>query len=256
MRMNSPFKAPLLTLLAGGLLALGSTQAAADKAAIKKSLAQVLPDYEVDSVYETPVPGLFEVLIGTDVIYVSKDGRYMVQGRMIDLASKEDLTEGSPRLAEARKKEFKERAEAIKKLGPDQMIVFAPEGKPTYTITVFTDIDCGYCRKLHGEIAGYNAEGIKVQYLFYPRAGEGSPSFAKAVSVWCADDRRTALTDAKAGKSIPDKTCPNPVKEHLELGEQMGVSGTPAIVLENGEMVPGYIPPKRLAAMLKEKLGG
>jgi thiol:disulfide interchange protein DsbC len=254
--MNSPFKAPFLTLLAGGLLALGSTQAAADKAAIKKSLAQVLPDYEVDSVYETPVPGLFEVLIGTDVIYVSKDGRYMVQGRMIDLASKEDLTEGSPRLAEARKKEFKERAEAIKKLGPDQMIVFAPEGKPTYTITVFTDIDCGYCRKLHGEIAGYNAEGIKVQYLFYPRAGEGSPSFAKAVSVWCADDRRTALTDAKAGKSIPDKTCPNPVKEHLELGEQMGVSGTPAIVLENGEMVPGYIPPKRLAAMLKEKLGG
>ena len=136
------------------------------------------------------------------------------------------------------------------------MIVFAPEGKPSYTITVFTDIDCGYCRKLHGEMAGYNAEGIKVQYLFYPRAGEGSPSFAKAVSVWCADDRRTALTDAKAGKSIPDKTCPNPVKEHLELGEKMGVSGTPAIVLENGEMVPGYIPPKRLAAMLKEKLGG
>lgn len=256
MRMNSPFKAPFLTLLAGGLLALGSTQAAADKATIKKSLAQILPDYEVDSVYETPVPGLFEVLIGTDVIYVSKDGRYMVQGRMIDLTSKEDLTEGSPRLAEARKKESKERAEAIKKLGQDQMIVFAPEGKPSYTITVFTDIDCGYCRKLHGEMAGYNAEGIKVQYLFYPRAGEGSPSFAKAVSVWCADDRRTALTDAKAGKSIPDKTCPNPVKEHLELGEKMGVSGTPAIVLENGEMVPGYIPPKRLAAMLKEKLGG
>jgi thiol:disulfide interchange protein DsbC len=210
----------------------------------------------VDSIHETPVPGLFEVLVGSDVIYVSKDGRYMVQGRMVDLVSREDLTENSPRLAEARKKEFKERAEAIKKLGPDQMIVFAPEGKPTYTITVFTDIDCGYCRKLHGEIAGYNAEGIKVQYLFYPRAGEGSPSFAKAVSFWCADDRRTALTDAKAGKSIPDKTCPNPVKEHLELGEQMGVSGTPAIVLENGEMVPGYIPPKRLAAMLKEKLGG
>ena len=256
MRMNAKIPTSGKTLLAAALLSLCSAQAVADQAAIKKSLAQILPDYEVNSIHETPVPGLFEVLIGTDVLYVSKDGRYMVQGRMIDLTSKEDLTETSPRLEQARQKEAKDRAAAIKKLGEDQMIVFAPEGKPTYTVTVFTDIDCGYCRKLHGDMAGYNAEGIKVQYLFFPRAGVGSPSFDKAVSVWCADDRRTALTDAKAGQSIPDKKCPNPVKEHLEMGEQMGVSGTPAIVLENGEMIPGYVPPKRLAAMLKEKLGG
>ncbi len=256
MRMKAQIPASGKTLLAAALLSLCSAQAVADPAAIKKSLAQILPDYEVESVHETPVSGLFEVLIGTDVLYVSKDGRYMVQGRMIDLTTKEDLTETSPRLEQARQKEAKDRAAAISKLGEDQMIVFAPEGKPTYTVTVFTDIDCGYCRKLHGDIAGYNAEGIKVQYLFYPRAGVGSPSFDKAVSVWCADDRRAALTDAKAGKSVPDKKCANPVKEHLEMGEQMGVSGTPAIVLENGEMIPGYVPPKRLAAMLKEKLGG
>lgn len=256
MRMNSTIKAPLQTLLAGAILSLCSAQAAADPATIKKSLAQILPEYEVDSVHETPVPGLFEVLIGTDVLYVSKDGRYMVQGRMIDLTTKEDLTETSPRLEQARQKEAKERAAAINKLGEEQMIVFAPEGKPTYTVTVFTDIDCGYCRKLHGDMAGYNAEGIKVRYLFYPRAGVGSPSFDKAVSVWCAEDRRAALTDAKAGKSVPDKKCDNPVKQHLEMGEEMGVSGTPAIVLENGEMIPGYVPPKRLATMLKEKLGG
>lgn len=241
--------------LAGALLALFSAQASADAAAIKKSLGQILPTEEVDSIHETPIPGLFEVLVGTDLIYVSNDGRYMLQGRLIDLKSKEDLTENSPRLAEARKKEAKERVEAIKKLGEDKMIVFAPESGVKHTITVFTDLDCGYCRKLHAEIEGYKAEGIKVQYLMFPRAGLGSPSYDKAVSVWCADDRRAALTDAKAGKSVPEKKCDNPVKEHLELGEQMGVSGTPAIILENGEMVPGFVPPKRLAAMLDEKKG-
>jgi len=242
--------------LASILLALFSAQAAADAAStIKKSLAKILPDYEVNSVHETPVKGLYEVLVGSDVIYVSGDGRYMVQGRMIDLDSKEDLTETSPRLAEARKKEAKERVAAVNKLGEDTMIVFAPPGKAEHTITVFTDIDCGYCRKLHGEIDGYLAQGIKVRYLFFPRAGVGTPSFDKAVSVWCADDRKSALTDAKAGKSVPDKKCDNPVKAQMELGEKLGVSGTPAIILDNGEMVPGYIPPKRLAAILNEKKG-
>lgn len=242
--------------LASVLLALFSAQAAADAAStIKKSLAKILPDYEVNSVHETPVKGLYEVLVGSDVIYVSGDGRYMVQGRMIDLDSKEDLTETSPRLAEARKKEAKERVAAVNKLGEDTMIVFAPPGKAEHTITVFTDIDCGYCRKLHGEIDGYLAQGIKVRYLFFPRAGVGTPSFDKAVSVWCADDRKSALTDAKAGKSVPDKKCDNPVKAQMELGEKLGVSGTPAIILDNGEMVPGYIPPKRLAAILNEKKG-
>ena len=242
--------------LASVLLALFSAQAVADAAStIKKSLAKILPDYEVNSVHETPVKGLYEVLVGSDVIYVSGDGRYMVQGRMIDLDSKEDLTETSPRLAEARKKEAKERVAAVNKLGEDTMIVFAPPGKAEHTITVFTDLDCGYCRKLHSEIDGYLAEGIKVRYLFFPRAGVGTPSFDKAVSVWCADDRKSALTDAKAGKSVPDKKCDNPVKAQMELGEKLGVSGTPAIILDNGEMVPGYIPPIRLAAILNEKKG-
>ncbi len=241
--------------LAGAVLALVSAQALADATAIKKSLAKILPEYEVGSVHETPVPGLFEVLVGSDVIYVSKDGRYMVQGRMIDLVSKEDLTETSPRLAEARKQEAKERVAAVNKLGEDKMIIFSPPGKAEHTITVFTDIDCGYCRKLHGEIDGYLAEGIKVRYLFFPRSGVGTPSFDKAISVWCADDRKAALTDAKAGKSVPDKKCDNPVKEQMELGEKLGVSGTPAIILESGEMVPGYVPPKRLATMLGEKKG-
>jgi thiol:disulfide interchange protein DsbC len=249
--MNSKIKVGL----AGALLALFAAQASADSAAIKKSLAKILPEYEVDSIHETPVPGLFEVLVGSDVIYVSKDGRYMVQGRMVDLVSREDLTENSPRLAEARKKEAKERVEAVNKIGEDQMIVFAPDGKAEHTITIFTDIDCGYCRKLHAEMDGYKAEGIRVRYLFFPRAGVGTPSYDKAVSVWCADDRQAALTDAKAGKSVPDKKCDNPVKQHMELGEKLGISGTPAIILGNGDIVPGYVPPKRLADMIKDKKG-
>jgi thiol:disulfide interchange protein DsbC len=174
---------------------------------------------------------------------------------MVDLVSREDLTENSPRLAEARKKEAKERVEAVNKIGEDQMIVFAPDGKAEHTITIFTDIDCGYCRKLHAEMDGYKAEGIRVRYLFFPRAGVDTPSYDKAVSVWCADDRQAALTDAKAGKSVPDKKCDNPVKQHMELGEKLGISGTPAIILGNGDIVPGYVPPKRLADMIKDKKG-
>ena len=145
----------------------------------------------------------------------------------------------------------REIAKALAAASESNMIVFGP-ANAKMTVTVFTDIDCGYCRKLHGEIDGYLAEGIKVRYLFFPRSGVGTPSFDKAISVWCADDRKAALTDAKAGKSIPDKKCDNPVKEQMELGEKLGVSGTPAIILESGEMVPGYVPPKRLATMIKD----
>jgi thiol:disulfide interchange protein DsbC len=132
------------------------------------------------------------------------------------------------------------------------MVVFPPAGPTKHTVTVFTDIDCGYCRKLHQEIADYNQQGIKVRYLMYPRAGVGSESYNKAVWVWCADDRQDAITRAKRGEEIPHKTCANPVKEQFELGQTLGVRGTPSIILENGQMVPGYVPAAQLAQMLDE----
>ena len=241
----------LKVLLAGSSLAFFSAQVSADAdAAIKDSLSKILTDYKVTSIHETPVPGLYEVLLDSELVYVSGDGRYMMQGRLIDLKDRQDLTENSPRLAEARKLQAQERADAVKKVGDDNMIVFAPE-KYDHTITVFTDIDCGYCRKLHREIDSYLDAGIRVRYLFYPRAGAGSPSFNKAVSVWCADDRKEAMTQAKAGQSIDDKKCDNPVLEHMQLGEDFGISGTPAIVLDNGDVVSGYVPAKRLSAVLE-----
>jgi thiol:disulfide interchange protein DsbC len=229
-------------LLAGAVFALAAAPVSAGpEADITAALKKVLPEYEITGVEETPVKGLYEVMMGPQVMYVSSDGRYMMQGRLVDLVKREDLTE--PRRAEARR-------QAVEQVGEDQMVIFAPE-KYDHTVTVFTDIDCGYCRKLHSEIADYEDEGIRVRYVFFPRAGVNSKSFKEAVSVWCADDRQQAMTDAKAGRPVAEKSCDNPVKSHMELGELLGINGTPAIVLDSGDLVPGYVPPKRLAALLK-----
>ena len=132
------------------------------------------------------------------------------------------------------------------------MIVFSPK-EVKHTISVFTDIDCGYCRKLHNEMHKYNELGIKVRYLAYPRSGPGTPSFIKAENVWCADDRQQALTDAKNGKEVKSKACDNPVKQEFLIGTQVGVTGTPAIFLENGQLLPGYFPAERLIKILEQK---
>jgi thiol:disulfide interchange protein DsbC len=224
----------VLTLLASPVLAVDEEQ-------ITARLSELLPEYEITSVTATPMRGVYEVMMGPQLMYVSADGNFMIQGRLVDLVNREDLTE--PRRAEARK-------QAVDKVGEDKMVVFAPE-KYDHSVTVFTDIDCGYCRKLHSQISEYEDEGIRVRYVFFPRAGVNSKSYTEAVSVWCADDQRQAMTDAKAGKPITEKSCDNPVKSHMELGELLGINGTPAIVLDNGELVPGYVPPKRLAALLK-----
>jgi thiol:disulfide interchange protein DsbC len=132
------------------------------------------------------------------------------------------------------------------------MVIFAPAEKTDHTVTVFTDIDCGYCRKLHNEITDYTQNGIKVRYLMFPRAGFNSESYHKAVSVWCAENRQEAMTRAKRGESVTPKKCPNPVQEQAELGQSLGVQGTPSIILENGQMIPGYVPAAQLAQMLDE----
>jgi len=229
----------------GAALALCGAVASvqAGEAEVRAGLARVLPDVRPDRVVESEVGGLFEVTVGPQILYVSKDGKYLVQGHIIDMDQRKDITE--PKQAAARKR-------AVDAVGEDRMVIFGPE-KFDHTITVFTDIECGYCRKLHSEIQAYESEGIRDRYLFYPRVVIGSRSFHEAVSVWCAEDRRRALTEAKAGNEIAQKTCDNPVADHMQLAELLGVSGTPAIVLDDGEMLPGYIPPKRLAALFEAK---
>lgn len=204
--------------------------------AVIETATQYLPGFEQESVAPARVPGLFTIKYGPDIFYVSSDGRYIVRGDIIDIKEGVNVTEI------ARKKG---RIEAVESLGEDSMIVFSPE-EVNGTITVFTDITCPYCAKLHSEVPQLNENGIKVRYLAFPRAGIPSKDADDMVSVWCADDPREAITEAKAGFDVDPKTCPNPVKRHYDTGNQVGVNGTPAIVLEDGSLVGGYIPYARL----------
>ena len=235
----------LSALLLGGLLL--SPTAYADKEAIKKALAESMPSISVDDINPSEIKGLYEVMVGANLFYVSEDGKYLIQGRMFDLVGKKDLTEEKLAVAKAK---------LINAVSVEEMIIFkAPIQK--YVINVFTDIDCGYCRKLHSEIDQYLAEGITVQYLFFPRAGKGSESYKKAVSVWCADDRNAALTAAKSNSNPPaEKTCKNPVDKHMALGDELGVRGTPMMISPKGTVFPGYMPAKKLVAALSKENKG
>lgn len=238
--MNKLTKIAALTLFG-----LTVSVARADENAIRQALTKSMPSIKVESVKPSQINGLYEVTVGGNIFYVSDDGKYLVQGHLVDIAARTDLTE--EKLGSARK-------QALEKLGLDKMIVFKPKiGK--YTVSIFTDIDCGYCRKLHSEIDQYMAQGITIQYLFFPRAGKGSDSYNKAISVWCADDRKAALTAAKKGETPKAKTCDNPVDEHMQLAEQFEVKGTPMIVTEKGNIFPGYLPAKQLAEALADEEG-
>jgi len=233
------------TLIAAGLLsgaALASAAPDMDKveAQMRASLQVLLPSLEPDAIAETPIEGLYEVTFGTRVVYVTGDGRYLMKGKLVDLETRTPITE-------EREQQLKQ--VALQQLDESKMIVYGDD-KARHTVTVFTDIDCGYCRKLHSEIDKYIEAGIRIRYLAYPRAGIGSPSAKLAESVWCAEDRNAAMTLAKSGGEVPQKSCDNPVAEHYKLGQAFGINGTPALVLDDGEVVPGYIPAQRLGAAL------
>jgi thiol:disulfide interchange protein DsbC len=216
-----------------------------DLNALRERLAKSLPGVPVDAVRPTPLPGIYEVQSGMVFGYVSQDGRYLIEGDLNDLRS-------GARLTEDRRRDV--RVGLMEKLGTEQSIEYAPAGVPAkYTVTVFTDIDCGYCRKLHQHIPEYNAEGIAVRYVFFPRSGPDTESFHKAEKVWCAKDRQAALTQAKLGSGYEgDMSCTNPVMDHLKLAGQLGLRGTPAIILPDGEVIPGYQTPAQLVKILAE----
>jgi thiol:disulfide interchange protein DsbC len=191
----------------------------------------------------TPVPGIWELTRGTDIAYVTADGKYAFSGDLIELGNNNNLTETHRRDL---------RLKAISAYPESEMLVFGPRD-PKYTVTVFTDVDCPYCRKLHSQIAEYNHLGIRVRYLFYPRTGPNTSSWTKAEQVWCSNDRNDALTRAKLGEELKAKSsCENPVARSYALGQDFALEGTPAIILPNGEMLSGYLPPDALMQRLKE----
>lgn len=210
-------------------------------AAIKSRLDATVPGYDTSSVKATPLTGLYQFIADGRVLYISADGRYIVSGSVIDMESKQNLTEQTQQ-------------QVTKKIIDDydekKMIVFAPKGKTNHTITVFTDVDCPYCSMLHKEVPKLNEAGISVRYLMYPRAGAGTPTFNKSISTWCNKDQKTAITVAKEGGTVEPKTCDNPVQEQFDLGQAIGVTGTPTLVLESGKVLPGYVPAAQLIDLL------
>lgn len=241
----------LLTVTLALLLALIGRQvpAAGDQVpdTLAAALPSIIPGVKPDRIEPSPIDGLYEVYYGPSVVYVTGDGRYVVRGDILETGTHTNLSEEKRRAARLR---------ALQALGEDQMIVFAPEGETKHTITVFTDTTCPYCRKLHQERDELNALGIKIRYLAFPRAGVPSAAANQMVSVWCADDPRQALTDAKAGRTVPERDCDNPVSQEYDLGRLFGVRGTPTIVLDDGRIVPGYVPADRLAKILAQPAGG
>lgn len=195
---------------------------------------------EIDRVGAAPLPGFREVVVAGQVIYVSDDGRYMLQGSLYDVDDKKDLSQASM---------AKVRRDLLKTVPSKDRIIFAP-ANPKYTVSVFTDVECGYCRKLHSDIAEYNKQGIAIEYLAFPRMGLGSDDFRKMVAVWCAPDRRKALTDAKNGKPVAMRNCTNPVTMQYDIGQRSGLTGTPMIIVADGTALPGYVPPLEMRQAL------
>lgn len=225
------------------LLLLTSVTYAADTEAMKAKLEALMP-VTIGSIKPLDDTGLYEVVVdGSDVLYFSEDLRYGFQGSVISLETGTNITEG---------KKTDLRKNILASLDESELIIYEPK-KTDYTLTVFTDIDCGYCRKLHSQMADYNALGIRIRYMAFPRAGIDSESFDKAEDVWCSDDRRQAMTDAKNGKQVNSKHCKSPVAAQYKLGGKLGVNGTPALFLESGLSLPSYVPPKRLQQILDEQ---
>jgi thiol:disulfide interchange protein DsbC len=209
---------------------------------LKQQLKQNLPDINFDSLQAVGDTGLYEAVINGEIIYFTADGRYVMQGELVSLESKTNLTE---------QRRVSLRKGIIDGLDEKDMIIFEPD-EVEHTLTVFTDIDCVYCRKMHSQIEQYQDLGIRIRYMAYPRGGIGSESYDDAVTVWCHDDRLDAMTRAKDGEELDAKTCNNPVEAEFNIGRQLGVQGTPALFLESGQMLPGYVPPERLKTILDE----
>lgn len=209
---------------------------------IMQKLMAANENIRVRQIKPTVIPGMYEVqIMGKGIIYMEETGNYFIDGKMLQIKGKEvvNITDESM---------IGVRHDLMASVNKDDTIVFSPAGEVKASVSVFTDVDCGFCQKLHKEVPALNEMGIEVRYLAYPRAGINSPSYRKIASAWCADNRQEALTKLKNREEIAMNVCDgNPVAAQYELGQQVGLTGTPAIVLDNGELIPGYMPAKNLA---------
>lgn len=209
---------------------------------VRVALKQMDPVFPPQNIQKSEISGLYEARIGPTMIYISDDGKYLMNGELFSIGTQANITREKSNYA---RKDF-----VYSQIDEKDMIVYEPKGEAKYEITVFTDVTCPYCKKLHGEIEQYLSLGFRVRYVFYPREGESSDSYVKSVSIWCSDNRKNSLTKVKSGGDIPKKECNAPVKNHLKIGNFLRIPGTPAILLDNGELVPSYVPADKLASAI------
>lgn len=218
----------------------------AELAKVRETVAGMFDGINAEDVYASDIDGWYTIRKGAIIAYISGDGRYLLQGDLIDLVDQVNLSE---------KDRNKARVRMMTDISDDQLIVFKPENV-RHVVSVFTDVDCTFCRRLHSQIDEYMDEGIEIRYFLYPRSGPASPSWTKAEQVWCADDRNEALTLAKLDKNFDTHDCDaSIISTHYAMGQDVGLRGTPAIVLEDGTLFSGYLPPRQLSEAIASALG-
>ncbi len=198
---------------------------------IGERLNKRLPGIDINSLVETQMPGLYEMVSDGRIYYVDESAEYLIDGSLIRLEDRQNITDqrlGGIHMG------------LIEAVEEKNMLIYEPEEESNRSITVFTDISCGYCRRLHAELDTLLDEGVRVRYLLFPRAGIGSQGHKDLESVWCADDPQAAMTNAKAGGRIEPKSCANPIEEHVAIAQRLGLRGTPLIYTDSGEKIPGY----------------
>jgi thiol:disulfide interchange protein DsbC len=235
-RISAVFSGLMLTLSFNLIAANETTNTSQVKAKLQAALGM-----QISSIGDAPVSGLLQIMTEKGLFYTSQDGKYLLQARIYNIEDgMRNITEealGSVRLGGL--EEFK-----------DAVIEYKADNEK-YVVNIFTDITCGYCRKLHNEMKQYNDLGITVRYLAFPRGGINSSSYTDMVSVWCAVDKQDAMDNAKAGGAVASKNCETKVAEQYAFGQRIGVNGTPNIIMPDGSVIPGYQPPKQLEQALK-----
>jgi len=223
----------LVLILTFALLPVVMTSADEITDRVTANLEAILPEgTQITAIAESPMPNVYEVSVGSRTFYAIAEGKYLLLGDVYDTVRQVSLAD---------ELKAEKMTEAIAGISAEQMVVFGPESAERH-ITVFTDVDCGYCRKLHNEVPTLTEAGLQVRYMAFPRAGIGSDSYKKIVSVWCADDPQATMTLAKSGQVPEAKTCENPVADQYRIGQEVGVRGTPTIIFDDGNVLPGYLP--------------
>ena len=244
----SPTIPPTQTSSPATMVTLGQGVTPAAEKTVRAAIARISSKADIDEIDVAPMPGFYMVIVSGQMLYVSADGKYMLNGELVDLGTKQNTS----KLAWARFRKAQ-----LAKMPASQRIVFAP-AHPKVTISVFTDVNCGFCRALHEHVADFNKAGIAVEYMAWPRegvtttAGRPTPTYTEMVSVWCASDRKAAFTAATGGAAPKPATCTNPVKDQFELGLKLGMDGTPTIYGPDGRVLGGYVTPAQLLKAIQD----